>query len=45
MKNAGEVLKEAALLKVEDFIDELYERKKEGNRLTEYQVQIHSLLL
>lgn len=45
MKNAGEILKESAHLKVEDFIDELYERKKEGNRLTEYQRQIHSLLV
>lgn len=45
MKNAGEILKESALLKVEDFIDELYERKKEGNRLTEYQRQIQSLLV
>lgn len=34
MKNAGGILKEAVSLKIEDFIDELYERKKEGNRLT-----------
>ena len=44
MKNAGEILKEAAFLKAEDLIDDLYERKKEGNRLTEYQRQIHCLL-
>lgn len=44
MKNVEETMNHPLNIKIEEFIDELYERKKEGERLDQYQDAIFALL-